>query len=84
MNKIDWKAKLSSRKFWAAIVAFATTILTALNVSHLTVEQITTIIGGVGSLCVYILGESIVDAARAKGTTNVTNVTSNSESGDQK
>lgn len=64
-----WKQKLTSRKFWAAIVAFVTAVLTALNVSSLTVEQVTAIITACGTLCVYILGESIVDANR-KGDSN--------------
>ena len=27
MDKIDWKRKLSSRKFWAALIGFITAIL---------------------------------------------------------
>ena len=29
MKKIDWKSKLTSRKFWIAIVTFITSIITA-------------------------------------------------------
>ena len=29
---IDWKKKLSSRKFWVAVVAFVSAILIAFNV----------------------------------------------------
>ena len=64
IKKINWKQKLSSRKFWAAIVGFVTTVLTALNVNNLTVEQVAAIITACGTLMVYILGESIVDARR--------------------
>lgn len=62
--KINWKQKLSSRKFWAAIVGFVTAVLTALNVNNLTVEQVAAIITACGTMMVYILGESIVDANR--------------------
>ena len=60
---MDWRQKLSSRKFWAAVAAFVTTLLTALGVVKPTIEQAVTIIGGLGVLCVYIFGESRVDAS---------------------
>lgn len=66
MNKIDWKSKLASRKFWAAIIAFVTTILTAFNVDQMTVTQVITVIGAISSLLVYILAEAAVDVARTK------------------
>ncbi|HHV10422.1 MAG TPA: hypothetical protein GXX75_09125 [Clostridiales bacterium] len=62
--KINWKAKLSSRKFWAAIVGFVTAILTAFNVDNLTIEQVATIITACATLAIYILGETVVDATR--------------------
>ena len=64
MNKINWKQKLSSRKFWLALIGFVTTVLVAFNVDSLTVEQIAAIISGVGALVVYIIGESYVDGKR--------------------
>ena len=64
MDKINWKQKLSSRKLWVAVVAAAVTILTALFKTELTAETIDLIEKGVLALCVYIGGESIVDAAR--------------------
>ena len=59
--------KLTSRKFWCAIAGFITTLLTALNVNSLTIEQVVTIIGGVGILVAYIWGESKIDASREGG-----------------
>ena len=64
MNKINWKSKLSSRKFWLALIGFVTTVLVAFNVDSLTIEQIAAIISGVGALVVYIIGESYVDGKR--------------------
>lgn len=64
MTKINWKQKLSSRKFWAAVAGFVTAILVAFNVETGTVEQITAIITAGGVLVAYILGESAVDANR--------------------
>jgi hypothetical protein len=59
--KIDWKAKLTSRKFWCAIIGFVTALLIAFNVNSLTVEQVTAIISALGVLVAYILGESYAD-----------------------
>ena len=41
MDKINWKQKLTSRKFWAAVVTFVSTVL---GVPDMTVEQVTAII----------------------------------------
>lgn len=64
MNKINWKQKLSSRKFWAAVVGFITAVLVAFNVNSLTIEQVTAMITASGVLVAYIIGESVVDASR--------------------
>ena len=59
-----WKEKLSSRKFWNAIVGFVTAILLALNVDNLTVQQVTLVVGALGVLIAYIIAEGMVDKAR--------------------
>ncbi len=64
MTKIDWKRKLSSRKFWAAASGFVTAILIAFNFDDLTVEQMGAIISAMGTLVAFILGESYVDGKR--------------------
>ena len=63
MNKINWKQKLTSRKFWAAVVTFVTTVLVAFGVPDLTIEQVT---AAGASMIAYIIGEGLVDAARIK------------------
>lgn len=67
-QKINWKQKLTSRKFWAAIVGFVTAILTALNFSELTIEQVISVISASSVLIAYIVGEGMVDAARLENT----------------
>ena len=62
MEKINWKQKLSSRKFWVALVSFVTALLVAFNVDSGSVEQITSIIMSFASLIAYILAEGWVDA----------------------
>lgn len=61
MNKINWKRKLTSRKFWAAVVGFITAILIAFRIDNLTVEQVTAVISALGVLVAYILGEGLAD-----------------------
>lgn len=63
--KINWKQKLSSRKFWAAAAAWVTSLLTSFNVTENIIAQIIIIVSGIGSLCVYMLAEGMTDKARA-------------------
>lgn len=65
-EKIDWKRKLTSRKFWLAVIGFVTALLVAFNVDKLTVEQVVTIISALGTLVAYIIGEGMTDAAHIK------------------
>lgn len=65
-EKIDWKRKLTSRKFWLAVIGFVTAILVAFNVDKLTVEQVAAIISAMGTLVAYIIGEGMTDAAHVK------------------
>ena len=41
---MDWKKKLTSRKFWMAIVGFITPLLLAFGVAETDVTQVTAII----------------------------------------
>ena len=64
--KIDWKRKLTSRQFWVAIIGFVTTVMIALNIDKMTVEQVAAIISAMGTLVAYIIGEGMTDAAHVK------------------
>ncbi|MGF2144031.1 hypothetical protein [Vagococcus fluvialis] len=61
MKGIDWKRKLSSRKFWTAVTGFVVAILFAFNVADVTVEKVTSIISATAILIAYILAEGFVD-----------------------
>ena len=63
MKKINWARKLTSRKFWAAVVGFATPIMTVAKVPDNTIVQVTAIIMAGGTLIAYIIGEGMTDAA---------------------
>ncbi len=62
--RIDWKSKLTSRKFWAAVVGFITPTLLAFGVAQDTVTQVTGIIMSGAVLIAYIIGEGLVDAEK--------------------
>ena len=60
---IDWKRKLTSRKFWAAVADFVGMLLIALHVADTTATQVTALIMAGAGVVAYILGEGLADAA---------------------
>ena len=59
---MDIKRKLTSRKFWLALIGFITPIMTLYKVPTETATQITAIIMAGGTLIAYILAEGFTDA----------------------
>lgn len=59
---MDWKKKLTSRKFWMAVVAFVTPLLLAFGVADSTVTQVTAIIMAGADVVAYVIAEGLVDA----------------------
>ncbi|MDD7761691.1 MAG: hypothetical protein PT956_03415 [Firmicutes bacterium] len=62
--KINWKQKLSSRKFWAAIIGLAVSIVAFTKATPETTERIVALIGAIGVLVMYMLAEGIADNGR--------------------
>jgi uncharacterized membrane protein len=73
MPKINWEQKLTSRKFWAAIIGFVTALLVALGIDNLTIEQVIALITASSTLIAYIVGEGMVDAARIEAQAGLKN-----------
>ena len=65
--EIKWKQKLTSRKFWAAVVGFVTPIMLAFGVSESVTAQVTAIITSGAAVVAYIIGEGFVDACGREG-----------------
>ena len=63
---IDWKTKLTSRKFWAAIAEFVTMLIIALGGQQEVATQVTALIMAGASVIAYIIGEGLTDAAGAR------------------
>ena len=57
----DIKRKLTSRKFWAAIVEFVTMLLLANGMTENQVGQITAIIMAGAGVLAYIIAEGLTD-----------------------
>ena len=62
--KINWKQKLSSRKFWSMVIGVVTALLVLFNVPDLTIEKIVALISAEGVLIAYIFAEGDVDSNR--------------------
>ena len=61
--KINWKKKLTSRKFWMAIAGFAVGLIFAFKGSNEMAETISGCIISGGSVIAYIIGEGLADSA---------------------
>lgn len=66
MEKIDWKRKLTSRKFWLAIAGFVMGVLLAFGISEAEASQIGGIIMSAASVVAYIVGEGLADSANGE------------------
>ena len=62
---IDWKKKLTSRKFWAALAQFVTGLIVTFGGTEDTVVKVTGLIMSGAAVIAYIIGEGLVDAANA-------------------
>ena len=63
MYKIDWKRKLTSRKFWMSLVGLVTGLVVAFGGTAETAETISGVIMSAASVVAYIIGEGLADSA---------------------
>lgn len=62
---MDWKRKLSSRKFWLAIAMFVSGLIVAFGGSQETAETVLGCIMQGAAVIAYIVAEGLVDAENA-------------------
>lgn len=62
---IDWKTKVTSRKFWAAIAQFVAMMVVAFGGQQETATEVTALIMAGATVIAYIIGEGLIDAASA-------------------
>ena len=58
---IDWKRKLTSRKFWAAVAGFVSMLLIYCGKDAGAAEQTAAVVMAAASLIAYIVGEGLAD-----------------------
>ena len=63
---IDWKRKLTSRKFWLAVAGMVSGLILAFGGDEKTAETVCGCIMSVASVIAYVIGEGLADAAGAK------------------
>lgn len=60
--KIDWKRKLTSRKFWAAVCGFVSMVVMAMGKDAGVAQTVTGMIMAGASLIAYMIGEGLSDS----------------------
>lgn len=65
--KIDWKRKLTSRKFWVAVTTLVSGLILAFGGTESGATEVSGIIMAAASAVAYIIGEGLTDAANAPG-----------------
>jgi len=68
MTKQEWVRKITSRKFWLAIAGLVAGIVKFMQNPTTDAQAISGLILSFGSVVAYIIGEGLVDAARATDT----------------
>lgn len=58
---MDWKRKLTSRKFWAAVVGVVVSLMVLFGADTQQQERIVAVISSSAVLISYIIGEGMVD-----------------------
>ena len=71
VSNIDWKRKLTSRKFWLSVCAFVVLILIACGKTTEEAKQIAAIIMAGATVVAYIIGEGMTDVANAGSDTDI-------------
>ncbi len=64
--KIDWKRKLTSRKFWVALAGFVSGLIVLANGTQETADKISGAILSGGAVVGYVIGEGLADSANTK------------------
>lgn len=60
---IDWKRKLTSRKFWMALASFVSMLIVSLGYSETEASKIAALIMAGASVVAYIIGEGLADSS---------------------
>ena len=70
MDKEYWIRKLTSRKFWVALIAFITSMMMAFQADNETIQRVSAVIMAGATALAYIIGEGMIDAESVKSNNN--------------
>ena len=62
MNSIDWKRKLTSRKFWMSLAGFVSMLMIFLGKDRSVAEGVAALIMAGASVIGYAIGEGLADS----------------------
>lgn len=68
MDKINWKRKLTSRKFWVAITGLVTGLMLAFGGSESDAETVSGCIMAGAAVVAYTIGEGLADSSNGSAT----------------
>ena len=69
---MNWKDKLTSRKFWVAVINFVTQLMIAFHATESEAAQVAAVIMAGAGVVAYIVGEGLADAAGAGAEIRIT------------
>lgn len=79
MDKEYWIKKLTSRKFWVALIAFITSMMMAFQADNETIQRVSAVIMAGATALAYIIGEGMIDAESVKSNNKKEEETENAE-----
>ncbi len=65
--KIDWKRKLTSRKFWVSVAGFAAGLIVAFGGEQGTADTVSGCILSGAAVIGYLVGEGLADSSNKDG-----------------
>ena len=68
MEKIDWKRKLTSRKFWLSVASFVSMLMIYFGHAESEASQVASLILAGASIVAYVIGEGLADSNHTQDT----------------
>lgn len=70
MNKIDWKRKLTSRKWWVSVAALVSGLILAFGGGDEAAQTVSGCIMATAAVVGYTIGEGLADSSHSKEESN--------------
>ena len=74
MNKIDWKRKLTSRKWWVSVAALVSGLILAFGGGDEAAQTVSGCIMATAAVVGYTIGEGLADSSHSKEDSNGDNI----------